>query len=454
MDYFGVMNRAFTSYKRLSWLAGIVLLLLVLMQVYWLRKAVDLQQAETHESLRRLVPDIALEINRMGHSLFHGDSLTLEDVNIKEVERRIDSILELHGLIQPTSFAFFQDTVEGVFLSNLPSAEDLLRNSDIRACMTCIMSFSIVRPDRQRPEEDDESYRKRILENAEFQYFSSVDRGTNSSGQILWFSLYQPYALSQAIKALVWLFVANMGLLLLLLFLFFYLIRALTRHKRLSQVKEDFFNNMTHEFKTPLSSIRLASRVLRQSQDREKNLRYHQLIEKESTQLERQIDKLLELSLLDQGEFNLEKGEMKVLELLESVPRRLAPLIEGNRAKVGIKAEGALTYYGDRDHVLNSLCNLVENSLKYSPEGVQIWLSASQVDTKTIFSVKDDGPGIKPEDQAHIFDRFYRAQTRDQYKGPGFGIGLSYVKSIAEAHGGTVSIHSSEGKGCEFILEL
>lgn len=448
------MNPSFVTYKRLSWLAGLILLLLVLMQVHWLYRAVGLQQSETHQSLRRLVPEIALSINRMGHSKFHGDPLSLEEVNVKEVERRIDSVLEQQGLDLPTYFALYQDTAGGVFLSNQPMEETSLRNSDIRSCMTCIMSFSIARPDKQRPEEDDESYRKRILENAEFQYFSSVDRETNPSGQILWFALYQPYALSQAIKALVWLFVANMILLLLLLFLFFYLIRALARHKRLSQVKDDFFNNMTHEFKTPLSSIRLASRVLRQSQDREKNLRYHQLIEKESAQLERQIDKLLDLSLLDQGEFNLEKGEMKVTELLESVPRRLAPLIEANRAKVGIEVEGALTYYGDRDHLLNSLCNLVENSLKYSPEGVQIWLSASQVDTKTIFRVKDDGPGIKAEDQAHIFDRFYRAQTRDQYKGPGFGIGLSYVKSIAEAHGGTVSIHSSEGKGCEFILEL
>lgn len=448
------MNRAFTSYKRLSWLAGIVLLLLVLMQVYWLRKAVDLQQAETHQSLRRLVPEIALSINRMGHSLFHGDSLSLEAVNVKEVERRIDSVLLQQGLTQPTYFAFFQDTVGGVILSNQPESEEVFRHSDIRACMTCIVSFSIARPSKQLPGEEEESYRKRLLENAGFQYFSSVDRGNKASGQILWLSLYQPYSLSEALKELVWLFVANVLLLLFLLFLFFYVLRALAMHKRLSQVKDDFFNNMTHEFKTPLSSIRLASRVLRQSQDQEKNLRFHQLIEKESAQLERQIDKLLDLSLLDHGEFNLEKGEMNVSELLLSVPRRLAPLIEANRAKVEVEAEDSLSYDGDRDHLLNSLCNLVENSLKYSSEGVHIWLSASQAGTKIFIRVKDDGPGIKAEDQAHIFDRFYRAQTRDQYKGPGFGIGLSYVKSIVEAHDGAVSIHSSEGKGCEFILEL
>lgn len=448
------MNRAFTSYKRLSWLAGMVLLLLVLMQVYWLRKAVDLQQSETHQSLRRLVPEIALSINRMGHSLFHGDSLTLEEVNIEEVERRIDSVLLQQGLAQPTYFAFFQDSVGGEFLSNRPESEAAFRESDIRACMTCIISFSIVRPTKQLPGEEEESYQKRLLENAEFQYFSSVDRGNKASGQILWLSLYQPYSLSEALTALVWLFAANVVLLLFLLFLFFYLLRALAMHKRLSQVKDDFFNNMTHEFKTPLSSIRLASRVLRQSQDQEKNLRYHQLIEKESAQLERQIDKLLDLSLLDHGELSLEKGEMDLSELLLSIPRRLAPLIEANRAKVDVEVEASLLYYGDRDHLLNSLCNLVENSLKYSPEGVQIWLSATQTDAKTVIHVNDDGPGIKAEDQPHIFDRFYRVQTRDQYKGPGFGIGLSYVKSIVEAHGGSVTIHSSEGKGCEFILEL
>lgn len=442
------------TYRRLSWLAGLILLLLVLMQVHWLYKAVGLQQAETHQSLRRVVPEIALSINRMGHSKFHGDSLSLDEVNVEEVERRIDSVLELQGLNLPTYFAFYQDTTESVFLSNQPTEETALRNSDIRACMTCIISFSIAKPSKRLPDEEEEAFHKRILEDSEFQYFSSVNRSSKAPGRILWFSLYQPSALSHALNALIWLFLANVLLLSILLFLFFYLIRALAKHKRMSQVKDDFFNNMTHEFKTPLSSIRLASRVLRQSQDPEKNLRYHQLIEKESAQLERQIDKLLDLSLLDHGKLTLERGEMNVSDLLREVPRRLAPLIEADLARVHVEVKPSLLYHGDRDHLLNSLCNLVENSLKYSPEGVQIWLSASQTATTTFIRVRDDGPGIKPEDQAHIFDRFYRVQGRNQYKGPGFGIGLSYVKSITEAHGGSIRLLSSEGTGCEFILEL
>jgi signal transduction histidine kinase len=424
------------------------------MQVHWLRKAVDLQQAETHQSLRRLIPEIALTLNRMGHDLFHGDSLTINLVDMREVERRVDSILLVHNLPASPYLAFYQDSVGGLFLSNRPEEETVLRASDIRACMSCIVSFSISRESDKLPEEKEENFRKRVMKNADFQYFSSVDRMTKSPGKVLWVSLYQPDTLSAALQNLMWLFLANVLLLLLLLFLFFYLIRSLTRHKRLSQVKDDFFSNMTHEFKTPLSSIRLASRVLRQSQDPAKNLRYHQLIEKESAQLERQIDKLLDLSLLDHGELRLDWEEMDLAEVLPAISRRLAPLIESKGAQVQVEVPTPLLLRGDRDHLLNSLGNLVENSLKYSPEGVRIWLSASQEGKKTLIRVRDDGPGIKAADQAHIFDRFYRAQARNQYKGPGFGIGLSYVKSIVEAHGGTIELRSEAGAGCEFILRL
>lgn len=444
-----------THYTRLSLLALGVLLCLILIQVNWLSKAVALEKEQTHISLQKLVPEIALDINSMGHNIFHDSVLNLDTLNLSEVEQRIDSFLSRYELTGKTFFSIYQDTVGGIFKSNAPAYQTELQNSDIKACISCIVSFSVVKDTVGLGVSNSAGYRDSLYARSEFQYYSPVSKLQHPDGETLWLSLYQNEELSTAIQSLRYIFLLSLVLLLVLIGIFFYLLKSLSQHKKMSQVKNDFFNNMSHEFKTPLSSIRLASKVLQKSTDLEKNQTYHRLIEKESLLLEHQIDKLLELSLLDNEELLFDYEEVDLHKIITEIPTRLNILIEEKQANLSLdlQLEDAKVK-GDYTHLSNSLCNLVENSLKYSAKEVKIIISTNKKDNKAMIKVRDNGPGIKAEYQDQIFDRFFRAQKNNQYKGQGFGIGLSYVKSIIEAHGGKIVLNKAYTAGCEFIITL
>lgn len=432
-----------------------MLLLLILIQINWLSKAIALQKEQANIALQKWVPEIALEINRIDHAMFHGTRLDLDSLDLTEVERRVDSMLRNIEMHSKVFFAIYQDTVNGIFLSNQAHYKEELLSSDIKACMSCIVSFSLVKDTVGLGNMKAESYKEKLYERSEFQYYSPISNLKSPSGKTLWLSLYQTDEFSSAIKSLIFMFSLSLLLLLILLGLFFYVIKSLSRHKKLSQVKNDFFNNMSHEFKTPLSSIRLASKVLQKSKDLEKNQIYHQLIEKESLLLEHQIDKLLELSLLDNQELKFEYQEVDLHTVIQEIPTRLKVLIEEKKAQLTLDLN--LTHSkikGDYTHLSNSICNLVENSLKYSAKEVWVMISTDKEGLKNVIKVRDNGPGIKAAYRDQIFDRFFRAQKNNQYKGQGFGIGLSYVKSIIEAHGGSISLNTEYTEGCEFIIKL
>lgn len=425
------------------------------MQCYWLWRAVDLQMEEREQTLMRLSSEVALAINGYDHDMLHSRPADLAKIPTVTFERRIDSVLSGQGIDPPTQFAIFQDSSEGIFYSNAPERKAELMASDIRSCLSCIVSFSVAPSLEKQEEESDSSYYARLENASTFQYFSPVDKSDRPPGQVLWLALHQSGGVSTAIRSLLGLFVVNLLLLAVLIFLFRYLVRSWSRHKHISKAKEDFFNQMTHEFKTPLSSIRLASTVLRQSKDPEKNANFHRIIEEECKSLESRVDKLLQLSLMDSKGLDLEMEELDLDALLLEVPRRMQMLIDRCGADLVLNlAEGGAKVLGDRDHLSSSICNLVENSLKYGPQGVRVCLETRLLKKGVEVVVRDNGPGIGAADQAKVFDHFFRAGEEDQYKGHGFGVGLTYVRSVVEAHGGRVYLNPAYQQGCEFIIEL
>ena len=449
------MQGRFPQYRRLFWVAIGILALLVLAQVLWLKRAVDARVEEQQQTLRRIVPEVATAVNAIDHSLFHGDLEELAHLSTGFLEQRIDSVLENYLFEGDIQFALYQESVPGFFLSNSPEHREELTRSEIRACMSCIVSFSIAPSLDTIPGESEAEYRKRLDQNSTFQYFSPVTKIDRAPEEILWLSLHQSDPVPQALRSLFYLFAGNLFLLLILLLLFRYLIRSLTRYRSATEAKEAFFNQMTHEFKTPLSSIRLASRVLRQSEDREKNATYHQVIERESQRLEEQVDKLLMLSLLDEKGLEINQEPVDLHAVIAEIPIRLRLLIEEKKATVEwAPSEEKPVISGDREHLSNSLANLVENSLKYSDPGVRVEVVTIVDNGMVTILVKDNGPGIPPEAKDQIFDRFFRAQGRNQYKGKGFGIGLSYVQTVVRAHGGTISLNQAPPPGCQFKIEL
>ena len=444
-----------THYALLSSFALLIMVLLIIIQVRWFTSAIDYQQKESHQKLKQLIPDIALEINGIDHVLFHKKHVKIEDLPNEKIEKKIDSVLKLNGFKNQIYYAVYQDATDGIFLSNTDEYQKELLRSDIKSCLSSIISFSFAEDNGKRKGERDEEFNSRILKESKFQYFSPVKGIKQSKEDDLWLSLYQERQLSHDISSLIGQFILNILLLIILFTLLIYLLKSLAKHKKMSQIKDDFFNNLSHEFKVPIGSIRLASKVLRQTTNEEKKNSYHKIIEDESELLEEQVDKLLRFSVFE-NEFSLkENQELDLHEIIKCIPEKLKILIEKNKAEFKLELQSTQTViYGDKDMLISSFVNIVENSLKYSEEGVTITISTSNQTKHRVIRIIDNGPGIDPKFENQIFDRFFRANQGNQYKGKGFGIGLSYVKSIIEAHNGTIKLLNHYPKGCEFVINL
>ncbi len=450
------MKQLLPHYQKLSLLALAVFLLLVVLQSLWLQKAVRLQQEEMQLQVRQIIPEIAMALYKQSPNAFKKTQLSFHELEMLKLKNIVHHYLDSIQIDFATHFSIYHETKSNLFISDAPNLKKELIASDIRACMSCIISFSVV--DQEAPQrsidETEEAYYQRINEGAQFSYFAPVQELKKEDK--IYLTMYQPHAFGDALQSMMLLFGISLVLLLILLYLFYHLLTLLSNYRILAKLKEDFFNNVTHEFKTPLSSIRLASRVLRQNKNPEKNNTYYDLIERESKALEIQVDKLLELSLLDNDVITLEKEPLDLHMLLEAIPDRLQPLLQSHKGQLHLNLQLSNSrIVGDQHHLFNCFCNLVENSLKYAKDHpVDIWISSKSKYGKVVLTFCDNGPGIAKAHQAHIFERFYRAKKSEEYTTQGFGIGLSYVKSIVEAHQGSITLNPHYTKGCEFIISL
>ncbi|MFK7787171.1 MAG: sensor histidine kinase [Crocinitomicaceae bacterium] len=452
------MNKQMTYYRNLSWVGFTIFLLAIIIQIIWLRHALTLDRAEHQLVLEQMVPDIALEVNGISHDAFHGESSSIDNIKIDSVANIVSRYAQKQGIEGGIAFSIFSEKngINELIQTNTPELTDELMNSGARVCLSCIVSISMSTASAQKEGESDEEYYARILESEVFQYYSpvkNVDRSDKK--ETIYFSIYHEKSSWKSIGSLWYLFVGGIFLNGVLLLLFRYLLQSLAKYKRLTQVKDDFFNNMTHEFKTPLSSIRLASRILKSNPATENNQSYFNLIEKESLYLENQIDRLLEFSLLDSRELEVTRVPLTFPELFEKVRKRMTPMIDEKKAVFSSSIQVSNNVIqGDQIHLTNCFCNLIENSLKYGNEGILIHIQVEERGGKRCISVKDNGPGIERTHHLKIFDRFYRAQQGNQYKNKGFGIGLSYVKTVVELHGGNIELNTTLKTGTEFLIYL
>ena len=247
-------------------------------------------------------------------------------------------------------------------------------------------------------------------------------------------------------------------IIVLVLVFFGYSLGIILRQKRLSEVKTDFINNMTHELKTPISTIELSSETLMSgdfTNDPEKLKRYAGIIYKENKRLEHQVERVLNVAKLDKEQVVLKKEEVDVHELLEEAKENF----EFNQHEHGGKIQLELTsekgvIHADPVHITNVIYNLLDNAVKYCDKTPEIMVRTGD-DKKGLFvEVTDNGIGIKKEDQKLIFDKFYRVPTGNLHNVKGFGLGLYYVKLIIDAHGGKMDVKSSPGKGTTFTIHL
>lgn len=244
----------------------------------------------------------------------------------------------------------------------------------------------------------------------------------------------------------------------LILVFFGFTVSVILRQKRISEVKTDFINNMTHEFKTPISTIGLSSEALLRENfenDEDRLKKYASIIYKENKRLENQVERVLNIAKLNKDDLVLKKSEVDIHEVLEQAAEsfRVNQLDSGGEINLNLAAE-EYTITADDVHITNVVFNLVENAVKYTKGNPRINIRTSNVKKGITIEVQDNGIGIKKENLKQIFDKFYRVSTGNIHDVKGFGLGLFYVKTIVEAHNGTINVKSQVGEGSTFSIWL
>ena len=232
---------------------------------------------------------------------------------------------------------------------------------------------------------------------------------------------------------------------------FSYVMLSLVRQKKLSEMKTDFVNNLTHEFKTPIATISLASEMLLKpsiNELPEKITKYANIIYDENTRLKNQVEQVLQIAVLDKGTFKLRKKEMNVHEIIDLAVDNFEMLIKQREGKI-IKNLDATKFiiFADPIHFTNIIHNLIDNANKYSPDSPEILIKTKNESNGILISIEDKGVGISQENQKQVFRKFFRVHTGNIHDVKGFGLGLYYVNTIIEAHNGTIKIFSELKKG-------
>lgn len=248
---------------------------------------------------------------------------------------------------------------------------------------------------------------------------------------------------------------------LILLVTFIFTIFSLVRQKKLSEMKNDFIHHLTHEFKTPISTISLAAQMLNdESVAKSPTMVKHttKIINDETKRLRMQVEKVLQMSLFDRGgATNLKKDEIDVDALISSVVDTFTLKVQqyGGSLEANLECEDPIVL-GDKMHLTNVIFNLMDNAVKYRREDADLFLHVKTWNEgeKIKISIEDNGIGIKKEDVKRIFEKFYRVQNGNLHDVKGFGLGLAYVKLIINAHKGTIYAESELGKGTKFIITL
>jgi two-component system phosphate regulon sensor histidine kinase PhoR len=271
-------------------------------------------------------------------------------------------------------------------------------------------------------------------------------------------SVVMPDYKSVVMKQMRWMIFGVIFFTLIIVSAFYVTVRTLLMQKKLSEIKNDFINNMTHEFKTPLATISLAVDAMRNEkvvQDREKSAYFSGIIKEENKRMNKQVETILQAALIDRQELQLKKHPLHVNQVIRRVMDNFKLQLEEIHAQVILQLdEGYDMAEADDVHFTNLISNLVDNAIKYSKEKLMIRIQTLRTGKNISIRVEDNGIGMTKETQRRIFEKFYRAHTGNMHNVKGFGLGLSYVKSVVDAHNGRIKVDSTLGKGTIFTLEI
>lgn len=279
----------------------------------------------------------------------------------------------------------------------------------------------------------------------------------NWANQGYYFGVQFPNREAQILNQMgIWSF-SSVVLLLVIVF-FAYTLFVILKQKRLSEIQKDFINNMTHEFKTPIATIAVSAEVLKNPdilQQPERLLNYTTIIENENKRLKKHVERVLQMARLDKEDIGLKKESVSLHEVIEEVVAGMRVTLQEKQGRVDLQLDANQPLItADRHHLMNVIYNLLDNAIKYCKDSPFIVIRTKQDNKGITLEMQDNGIGVGKENQKRIFQKFFRVPTGNVHDVKGFGLGLNYVKQIVEAHRGRILVESAIGNGSTFKVYL
>ena len=443
------------SIKTVIVLGIISILFVLIIQIFWIQKNLDFQET-----------NIKIQNRQDSLNIAQFDDKVI--IALKKVAEDIQAInqtdINLYGNVQQRSSNYFtvemQDTVHPFLLEQLLKWEFDEKNlqEDFQFGIYDCWSDSIIYGNYMKFESDSiytvesvKNYQLDIDEialklNTDLHYFGVIfpSRGHHQFNNV-------------PSKVTPWFYLA--AIIFFVVIFFSFTISVILRQKKLSEVKNDFINNMTHELKTPIATIRISSETLLnfdENTDSDRRLRYAGIIYKENKRLEQQVERVLNIAKLDKKELKFKLETFDIHEIIEEAKENFEfSQIEEANGKISMSLDAANSVVNaDQVHITNIIHNLIDNAIKYCNTEPNIHIQTENSKNKILIKISDNGKGISKENVKFIFDKFYRVPTGNVHDVKGFGLGLYYVKTILEELDGSIQVKSSLGSGSTFTISL
>ena len=400
---------------------------IIFIQTYWLRKAFDNSEKQFNQSIQIALQNVAEKMMTYNeHSPTNQNPVSQLSSNYFVVN--VNSVIDANVLeyYLKTEFALRNISIDYEYGIYDCSSDRMVYGNYISADSTHVK----------------EKIKHPLPKYSEYIYYFGINFPNKSS-----------YLINQMG---IWLF--SSVILFLLIVFFTYTLFVIFRQKRLSEIQKDFINNMTHEFKTPISTIAISADVLMQIEtvnNPQRLLNYASIIKEENERLRSQVERVLQMASIEKSEFKLKKEKLDIHEEIKKVVQNFDATLKKQEAIVHFNFNANNTLIeADKVHFVNVIYNLLDNALKYTEKRPEITIATENIEKLLILKIKDNGIGISQEHQKKIFDKFYRVPTGNIYNVKGFGLGLDYVKNIVKSHKWKINLLSEIGNGTEFVITI
>ncbi len=446
---------------------------LVIIQSYWIKNTITVKEAVFVRDVNTAMSNIVQQLERIETA----NQLKKRDDLYKDRQEWLESLDSTSradnaqlsgdwslGKVMRQSF-LAQDIILGMMNStrNLPiekrisvSVLDSIINLELKSkSVNTEYEFGVFSPMRNLMSiQKTGKYPKELLQNSFSIPLFPNDMFGNRDYLMVYFPHEKKFLISQLKSTLF----ISIILVLVIIFSFYYSVMTVFRQKKLSEMKNDFINNMTHEFKTPISTISLACEALKDKDIVKSGAVYDSyinMIDEENSRLGSMAERILQSARLEKDKIALNKEEVDVHEIILEAMKNIQLQVEKKEGKImtQLNAKNHI-FQADKVHLTNVIFNLLDNAGKYTPENPEIVIKTENSYSGIIITVKDNGIGISKSNQKKIFEKLYRVPTGNIHNVKGFGLGLNYVKAIVEAHRGKITLESELNKGTKFIITL